>query len=156
MKKLIYAVAVALVALSTAACSDKGKQYDKRDGDRKEVYTGVLPAADASGIRYTLALDYDDDNGYTDGDYKLVQTYLVSDSVARLKYRDSVSFKDKGDFTVTAQNGRKVIKLTPSPKSKQGEILYFLVDNDSTITLTMASLEAPVDTMLNYSLKLVK
>ena len=49
-----------------------------------------------------------------------------------------------------------MIKLTPSPKSKQGEIRYFLVDNDSTITLTTASLEAPVDTMLNYSLKLVK
>lgn len=156
MKKLIYAASIALVALSMAACSDKGKDCKGRDGDRKEVYTGVLPAADAEGIRYTLSLDYDDDHGYTDGDYKLVQTYLVSDSVAKLKYRDSVSFKDKGDFTVSADSGKKVIKLTPSPKSKNGEILYFLVDNDSTLTLTTADLQAPVSSDLNYSLRLVK
>lgn len=159
MKKTFYFAAAALVALAAGACSDKGScTKDSARGDLKEVFTGVLPAADAEGIRYTLNLDYDDDNNYTDGDYALVETYLVTntDSVSKLSYNDSVSYKSKGDFNVVEKNGNKYLQLVPDRKYPNASALNLMVNNDSTLTLVGSNLEPAEPSALNYTLKLVK
>ncbi|MBD5323140.1 MAG: copper resistance protein NlpE [Bacteroides sp.] len=161
MKKAIYAAAaVAMLGLSACTgntCDSKGCKVDRSDD---KVYTGVLPAADCDGIRYTLKLDYDDDNNYTDGDYDLVQTYIGSDSTSMTGYKDISSFKSKGDFTVIkgegANAGKTFLKLVEdAPKGKQGDTMYFIVDSDSAVTMTNADFEMP-PSGLNYTLRLVK
>lgn len=158
MKKTLFTAAAAFALLSLGACSNqncsKGSCGDA--GDKEEVYTGVLPAADADGIRYTLDLDFDDDNNYTDGDYDLVQTYLVSDTTATSGISDANSFKSKGDFTVAESNGKKYLKLVPDRKFTNAEPLNFLVESDSTIVLVGADLQPSATPGLNYTLKLVK
>lgn len=154
MKQIFCLAAIAAAVISMASCSSRNCQG--KSGDRDEVYTGVVPAADCAGVRYTLALDFDDDNNYTDGDYKLVQTYLVADSTASLNYKDADSYKEKGDFTVAEKGGKKLIKLIPDPRHGGGQPLYFLIDNDSTLTMTNAEMDAPVDASLNYTLRKVK
>lgn len=159
MKKTIFAATAAFFLLSAVACSQSGAQSGKVS-DRDETYTGILPAADVDGIRYTLRLDYNDDHGNTDGDYDLVQSYLVADTAATTGFRDSVSFNSKGDFTVETGTGEQAgisyLKLVPDRKYADADTLYFLVSSDSTLTLTNAQLDAPVSSALNYTLTLVK
>ncbi len=162
MKKTLYVAASALALLSLASCGNKSCNGNScgDKGDRNEIYTGVLPAADADGVRYVLQLDYDDDHNYTDGDYDLVETYLKADSTATTGYRDDKSFKSEGDFTVTDNAGQKVYKLVPDVKDSQAGStvtpLYFIADNDSTLTLVNSNLERSANPDLNYSLKLSK
>lgn len=158
MKKALYmAAAVALLGMSActgASCDSKACKADK---DMDKVYTGVLPAADCDGIRYTLKLDYDDDNNYTDGDYDLVQTYIAADSTSALGYKDIRTVKTDGDFTVVkTQDGKTGLKLVQDArKGQQGETMYFVVDNDSTITMTNSNFETAASG-LDYSLKLAR
>ncbi|MCM1377774.1 MAG: copper resistance protein NlpE [Clostridium sp.] len=163
MKKLVIPMAVAMFALSFGACSNKSCKSvapDCVDG-RDQVYTGVLPAADADGVRYTLKLDYDDDNGFTDGDYDLVVSYLKSDSTLRSGVRDSISFASKGDFRVVngkdADASKKYLELKPESRYANADALNFLVESDSTLVLVGPDLSMPVPASgLNYTLKLVK
>lgn len=169
MKKSIYLAAAALAMMSMAACSGynsnqaNGGNYAKAY-DKDQVYTGVLPAADAAGVRYTLTLDYDDDHNYTDGDYDLIETYLVTDSVSATGYKDGQSFKSEGDFTVmkgSGENeGKTYLKLVQDVKdSAQGSNagpMYFLVESDSTVVMVNSDLQTSVNPDLNYTLKLVK
>ncbi len=157
MKKLIFAAGVA--ALAFTACNSGNTCKSGSDGDKKELYTGVLPAADAEGVLYNLALDFDDDHNFTDGDYHLTETYLLADTVSG-KSLDGRSFKTEGDFKVETRtvDGKEIqyLKLTPEADETVGngsnDVLYFIIDSDNAITLTDAELSMPVDS-LNYTLK---
>lgn len=157
MKKIVFAAAVA--ALAFTACNSGNSCKSGNDGDKNELYTGVLPAADADGILYNLSLDFDDDHNFTDGDYHLTETYLMTDTV-RGKSFDGRSFKTEGDFKVETRtvDGKEVkyLKLTPEAKESVGnassDVLYFIIDSDNSITLTDAELSMPGDS-LNYTLK---
>lgn len=161
MKKTFYSLAALLAILSTGACTSNTKTQTEARGDIKETYTGILPAADVDGIRYTLKLDYDEDRDYAYGDYDLIETYLTSDSLSASGYRDKDSFKSEGDFSVEKGKGNlgnnKYLKLTPDAKDATGSgPLYFLIESDSTIVMVNESLQTSESPGLNYTLHLVK
>ncbi len=156
MKKTLLFSAAGLALMSMAACSgncNKNGECVKSDID--EVYTGVIPAADTDGIRYTLTLDYDDEG--KDGDYKLVETYIQSDSTSATGYSDVKTYASEGDFKVEKKGDKTYIKLIKDQKDSQaGSVetpIYFLVDSDSTITMTNNQLEVSQNPGLNYTLK---
>lgn len=159
--KTYLPIAASIVML--AACSNKN--CDKNNCTAQDAacqesaacangqpvtYTGVLPAADADGIEYILVLDYDDAKS---GDYVLTEKSMSQD--------ESV-FTSKGDFTLhtgtPASASQSYIKLTPDHSdrasdlnSASAEVRYFLIDSDSTLTLTGADLQ-PAASGLNYTL----
>lgn len=162
MKKTVMFMALAMGLAAATGCSNQKVNMsvaDKPDA----VYTGVLPAADADGVRYTLKLDYDDDKGNLAGDYDLVEVYLKADTTMKAGARDTNTFKSEGDFTIDegtgANAGKKYLKLTSDRKdSSAGSVtgpLFFLIDNDSTLTLVGADLTPSVNPGLNYTLKKV-
>lgn len=164
MKKTTLIMAAALSMMTMGACTgNKAGSCDKAkcgDGDKKELYTGVLPAADADGVRYSLKLEYDDDHNYTDGDYDLLETYLEQDSTSAVGFKDGKSFKSEGDFTVMDKDGKKYLKLVQDAKdSAQGSNagpMYFLVESDSTIVMVNSDLQVSETPGLNYTLNLAK
>ncbi|MBD5289928.1 MAG: copper resistance protein NlpE [Bacteroides sp.] len=163
MKKSFYVAAAAAFALTGLASCGGNKSCNNNCGskqDKIEIYTGVLPAADCDGIRYTLHLDYDEDDNFMKGDYDLTETYLVSDSTSVGGVSDNKSFRSEGDFTVNNKAGKKYLRLVQDRKdSQQGSAegpIYFLVENDSTLTLVNDDLQLPDAPGLNYSLKLSK
>lgn len=162
MKKIFYVLGAAICGLSLAACSNS-----KCDGNgvcqtkgcelNDMVYTGVLPAADTDGIRYTLNLDYD--KGNMKGDYDLIETYIQSDTTSATGYSDKVSFRSEGDFIVENKDGNKYLRLVKDARDSSASAvsnLNFLVESDSTIVLVNADLQKSETPGLNYTLKLVK
>lgn len=161
MKKLILGTAIlaSLCAMSACSSNDNCKDKSCKASDADEmVYTGVLPAADADGVRYTLKLDYDDN--FREGDYDLVETYLKGDTTATAGFNDEKSFKSEGDFKVVEKDGMKYLRLIAKARKKsagsKADNLCFMVDSDSTLTLVNDSLESSTNAALNYTLKLVK
>lgn len=177
MKKLMMLATVAISVLALGACSGNGSckgngcskscgdsaacntecaRLCKSDGDK--LFTGVLPAADADGVRYMLTLDFDDDKPCSKGDYDLVETYLVADSTAVTGYTDGKTFKSEGDFTVTKKDGTCYLTLIQDKKdSAEGSNagpLYFKVTSDSTIVMVNSDFEISENPGLNYTLKL--
>lgn len=158
MKKLMYFAAAALAVVSMASCDGNGKSY-KGPKIPDQVYTGVIPAADAAGFRYTVKLDYDDDDNNMRGDYDLTEIVIVGDSTSPLGYKDAGTYLSEGDFTVVEQNGKKYLKLVKDPRKSNAiavDKLNFLVSSDSTITLVNDDLEESIVPGLNYTLKLAK
>lgn len=160
MKKLFFVAVAALSMLGFAACSNSQKSCDSCDkaaddkcchGDVTEAYSGLLPAADAAGVRYTVVLDYDDDNHGTEGDFEMVQTYMVADTASASGLADKASFFSEGDFTRGNSATGDYIKLV----SKTGDVTYFLVTSDSTLVLVGEALQ-PSDSGLNYTLQRAK
>ncbi len=139
--------------------SDKAASADK-SGDKEVLYSGILPAADAQGTVYTLKLEFDADNNFTDGDYTLVETTLASDSVAASGLKDLTASYTKGDFTKASKevDGATVeyIQLKPDAKDALGTpsaaSLYFIVNPDESLTMVSADLQKAVDPALNYTL----
>ena len=81
---------MALFSMASCAGNQNGKccnSVECKGGDK--VYTGLLPAADAEGVRYTLKLDYDDDKNNMEGDYDLLETYVVGDSLSMTGHKDA-------------------------------------------------------------------
>ncbi|MDE6768742.1 MAG: copper resistance protein NlpE [Muribaculaceae bacterium] len=163
MRKTIYMMAAALSMFSMAACTGNQKSNGDQkvaDGDKKEIYTGILPAADTDGVRYSLELEYDDDHNYTDGDYDLLETYLEADSTSVGGFKDGKSFKSEGDFTVMDKEGKKYLKLVQDKDdSQEGSNvgpMYFLVESDSTIVMVNEELQPAANPEMNYTLKLSK
>lgn len=162
MKRKVLYLTAATAMLALGACTGKQANTPAASGDgadqvytgvmsagnSDQVYTGVLPAADVDGVRYTVLLDYDDDNA--GGDYDMVQTYFESDSTG---VNDVATFASQGEFTVSqGENGQKYLKLTGDGAGE----MYFLVATDSTLVMTDATM-APVTTPgLNYTLKAAK
>lgn len=96
MKTKAFILMAAVAAMAMTACSNNGANDGaKGKGDKDEVYTGVLPAADATGVKYVLHLEYDDDHGYTDGDYKMYETYFMADSSAVSGQKDVKTFRSE-------------------------------------------------------------
>ncbi len=161
MKKSILLATAAFAVLAMSACSGekscKGEACAK-DGGKDVVYTGVMPAADCDGVRYTLHLDYDDE--MTDGDYKLVETYIQADTLSATGYKDLKTFASEGDFTVNKQDGKTYLKLEKDAKDSSAlsidTPLYFVIDSDSTITMTNSSLETSSLPGMNYTLKIAE
>lgn len=139
-----------------SACSGH-KEYGSGDDsheDRSVIYSGILPAADAAGIEYSLRLKYEADINYLGGSYNLTETTLYSDSAST----SSDIFRTKGDFTVeratTRTKGRKYLKLMPDAKRGHDELpLYFIIDSDTAITMTGPDLRGAETSDLNYTLK---
>lgn len=159
MNKIMLMAAAGVTMLSMAACTgtkcDKGASCSM--SDKEVVYTGVLPAADCDGVRYTLHLDYDDDA--TKGDYKLVETYLQADTLSALGYKDAQTFASEGDFTVGNQAGKTYLRLVKDAKDSSAEaadMMYFVVDSDSTVTMANSDLEVSTLPGMNYTLKIAK
>ncbi len=166
MKKTILFAAAGLAMLGMAACSgNKSASADSCNdcgkcakGDKTEVFTGVLPMADADGMRYTLTLEFDNDDN--DGDYKLVETVVMADSTSAVGSTDGKSFASEGDFYIKTKDGKTYYELKKDQKDSQAGSLdtpaYFLVDSDSTLTMVNADLEKAANPEMNYTLKLVK
>lgn len=161
MKKALLGLFLAPLAL--ASCGNCNNGICNNSGDDKvEIYSGILPAADAEGILYTLRLDYDDDHNFTDGDYDLTQTALVSDSTAMAVVNDGPVNFTEGDFRIQSKNvngtDTRYIRLVPKAKKSLGaadnSTLYFLVNGDNTLTLVNADLTKAANDSLNYTLTL--
>lgn len=166
MKKSVYLMSAAVAMIALASCSgNNGKCSGDKECklDKKELYTGVLPAADAAGIRYQLKLDWDDDN-CNEGDYDLRETQLVSDTTSVAGVTDGKTFDSEGDFTVmkgSGENaGKTYLKLVRDTKDSDPESnagpMYFLVESDSTLVMVNADLQVSENPELNYTLKLQK
>lgn len=139
-----------------SACSTSHKDSSETSASAEShavTYSGILPAADAEGVRYILTLDYDDDG--SEGDFKLAEVYL-SGGATRESGSDSLTFRTTGDFQVltgTPQSAtQKYIKLVPENDTSDANSLYFVIDSDSTITMVSSSLTPAVSSDLNYTL----
>ena len=123
-----------------------------------ELYTGILPAADADGVKYELRLDYDDDHNFNDGDYDLRETYLTADTTSASGYTDGKTIMSEGDFTVNKKDGLTYLKLVQDLKDSQpgsnAGPMYFLVESDSTLTLVNDQLQKAENPDMNYTLRL--
>lgn len=158
MKKVIM---LAAVVAALASCQSKANKAEVTETEgvmietmsptveETEVYEGVLPAADGPGIRYVLTLNMmanDNDTTYT-----LDMTYLDADGKGKDK-----TFTTKGKPQMvkkTVKNKKRTaLKLTPNDGS---EPVYFVIANDTTLTLSNDSLQETVSN-LNYDLVRVK
>lgn len=163
MKKMLL-FATALIALLPVACSHSEKSCSGSDCSKDAVYTGVLPAADADGVRYTLTLDYDDDHNYTTGDYDLVEVYLQGDTTSATGYHDAASYRSEGDFSVItgqgADSSKKYIKLVKDARdSSTGSVdgpLYFMITSDNTLEMVNDQLQPSETPGMNYTLTKVQ
>lgn len=140
----------ALAALGFTACNN-ADNAGTPSNTKDVIYSGILPAADAQGTIYTLKLEYDDDNNYTDGDYILVENSLMSDTVAASGLKEAALSYTEGDFKKLSKqvNGQNVeyIVLTPEAKDALGVpstgAQYFIVNGDQSLILVNESLEMP-------------
>ena len=157
MKKVIM---LAAVVAALASCQSKGTKAEEAVADslavameptmeETQVYEGVLPAADGPGIRYVLTLNMLADAN--DTTYTLDMTYLDAEGQGKDK-----TFSSKGKpqmIQKTVKNKKKAaLKLTPSDGS---EPVYFVIANDTTLTLSNDSLQEAVSD-LNYDIVRVK
>lgn len=141
--KILTILSVAAMAVAACSCGSRS------GSDRDVIYSGVLPAADAEGIRCTLHLDYDDSG--TKGDYDLTEKYIVS---GKTDGSDASTFTTEGDFTVNtgtpAYPRQKYIKLMPDGDGARP--IYFVIDSDNAITMTGPDLVVSASPGLNYTL----
>jgi len=150
MKTICYLAAALSLPLAITAC-DSGHRYAPGTHVKEIVYTGTLPAADVSGIHYTLHLDYDDDHNYTDGDYRMYETYVNADTAALSGSRDLRTIRSEGDFTVekgiVADNNLPYIKLVPDVRDSgpgvSAQPVYFAITSDSTLVMLGADMSMP-------------
>ena len=146
MKKHYLLIAAGLVTLMS--CSQNSQKATATDEtaatDRVEVYKGVLPAADTEGIEYTVNLEYDADSNYTDGDFTMTQVYMSE--------TDPATFTSKGDFAVLTgtpeSSSQRYLRLVA--EENPSDTTYFIVTNDSTITLVGSDLTPSV--VMSYDL----
>ncbi len=164
MKKTVLFGLALVAALGFTAC-DKAATTTATDtttvkGDDKEVlYSGILPSADALANVYTLKLDYDDDHNYTDGDFVMIENSLL-DTVASSPLKEVATSYTEGDFRKESKvvDGVNVeyIRLIPDAKDALGTpsacSMYFIVNEDGSLTMVSPSLQKAVDPEMNYTL----
>ncbi len=167
MKKTLLFGMVALATLGITSCgnsSNPSSVTQKGNGDKEVLYSGILPVADAQGTVYTLKLDFDDDNNYTDGDFTMVENTLASDSLTSSGIKIMATSYSKGDFRKESKevNGATVqyIRLLPDAKDGLGAAsaatTYFLVNADESLTMVGADLQKSETPGMNYTLTVVK
>ena len=151
---------VAVVA-ALASCQSKANKAAEAEADSiaieamsptveaTEVYEGTLPAADGPGIRYVLTLNTL--ANATDTTYTLDVTYLDAEGKGKDKTFTSKGKPVKVEKTVKDKK-KTAIKLNPSDGS---EPVYFVIANDTTLTLADDSLEVS-ESDLNYNIIRVK
>ncbi len=156
MKKTFLLGLAVVGALGFTACNNSNTTANaaqpKGGSDKEVLYSGILPAADAQGTVYTLKLDFDDDNNYTDGDFLMIENSLASDTVSVSGLKEVATSYTEGDFRKESKtvNGETVeyIRLIPEAKDALGtpsaSSLYFIVNADGSLTMVGESLEAPV------------
>lgn len=132
MKKSLMLVLMAVGAVTLAGCQTVAKNTESSPVDN--VYTGVLPCADCSGIEATLLVNQD-------GSYVEQLIYLGT------KDGDS-AFHDSGKWAIEDNKLR-----TTNPK---GENIYFSQAADGK-SVTLLDLEGnPIESQMNYTLEKVK
>ncbi len=161
MKKLGL---IALVITALASCHSKSSNNPNDGTDfidslatiisntiaDNSVYTyeGILPAADAQGIRYTLTLTSEE--GAYVGSYDLKLTYLKEGG------DQDKTFEEQGQFVAKKglENDKdaKVYHLVPDSGDND---IYLWLKNDSTLTLLDQDMNK-IDSQFNYDLILVK
>ncbi len=161
MKKTVLLGLAAVAALGFTACDNSQKDGQVNTGNDKVVlYSGILPTADAQGTVYTLKLEFDDDNNYTDGDYTMVENTLVADTLSASGVKEAATSYTEGDFKKLSKqvDGATVeyVQLTPDAKDALGtpsaSSLYFIINPDQSLTMVGADLQRSVNPELNYTL----
>lgn len=141
--------------IAMASCSSSKTDASSTESDSaavtvEKVYSGVLPAADAAGIRYTVTLTADSASTVA-GSYNLVEAMLKSDGVS-----DSTEVKTTGAYMVQTKDGKSYLKLTPEVADSTAQPLYFYIASDSTIIMVNADLQESANPDLNYTLNIQK
>lgn len=160
MKKTFYLTTAVLAVISITSCSGTKKSGSEPAETRsqQEVYSGILPAADADGIKYTLKLDYSSDPDFKSGIYDLEESYLMVDSLSSDGIKTIQTDNSNGNFTIFegegSNSGKYYLKLVDQADSIAATPVFFLVENDSTITMVNAELEPSPNPDFNYSLTL--
>lgn len=162
MKKTAILMLTLLASIGFTACNkscDKAK-CDKSGDDKEVLYSGILPAADAQGTVYTLKLEFDDDNNYTDGDFTMIENTLAADTVAASGLKDVATSYTKGDFRKESKqvDGDVInyIRLVPDAKDALGtassSTMYFIINADESLTMVGEDLQKAADPAMNYTL----
>lgn len=143
-----FLAAALLLPVALAACRGRSKTPSEIAADStiienlptaEVIYSGIITAQDSSGIRYTVALDYDKEGGSPTGKYELVQTYLF-DSIDSA---EGQTYETEGRFTIARRGAVCFLRLDP-PTASGEEVLYFLTEPDgSSLTLTDSTLIVP-------------
>ena len=128
MNKSLLLVLMAVGAVTLAGCQSAAKNPNMAQIDN--VYTGVIPCADCSGIEATLLLNQD-------GSYVEQLIYMGTKEGNR-------AFHDAGKWEV---DGEK-IRLA----NEKNELTYFAKAADAK-SVTLLDLEGnPIETQMNYTL----
>lgn len=162
MKKTVLFGLALVAALGFTACDKPAASAETtkvKGGDKEILYSGILPSADALANVYTLKLDYDDDHNYTDGDFIMVENSLL-DTVGANPLKEVATSYTEGDFRKESKvvDGVNVeyIRLIPDAKDAlgipSGCSMYFIVNEDGSLTMVSADLQKAVDPEMNYTL----
>lgn len=138
MKKLVI-LSAALLALTACSGNKPTAQNDSRAKD-STIYEGLVPAADAFGINYRMALANDGTKGFA-LDEAYMKDSLTADTI--LHY--------EGTAADTTVKGKKYCVL----KVKGSDTYRFKIVNDSTLRLVGSDFEEAASG-LPYDLKLKK
>lgn len=162
MKKTVLLGLALVAALGFTACDKPtatGDSAKVKGGDKEVLYSGILPSADALANVYTLKLDYDDDHNYTDGDFTMVENTLL-DTVGANPLTQVATSYTEGDFRKESKvvDGVNIeyIRLIPDAKDSLGTpsacSMYFIVNEDGSLTMVSPDLQKAVDPEMNYTL----
>ena len=141
MKKLLVYSGIMAVLLSCQSKTAKNVSVDNETAqcEHSLVYKGLLPAADCSGIEYTLCIDTVNDS------YHLTTVYIDAEGTGK-----NLSFTSEGKRSMIhrgeGEDARVFYKLTPCGKDTAS--VYFMVVNDSTLRLVNADLQEPTNKTL--------
>ena len=141
MKKFFIFSGIMAVLLSCQSKTAKNVSVDNETAqcEHSQVYKGLLPAADCSGIEYTLGIDTVNDS------YHLTTVYIDAEGAGK-----NLSFTSEGKRSITyrgeGEDARVFYKLTPCGKDTAS--VYFMVVNDSTLRLVNADLQEPTNKTL--------
>lgn len=134
--------------------SQRGKEIyrqNQKDADNlsdavlTQTYEGVLPCADCPGIRYDLTIRSHERSG--EGTFSLSQTYLEAEDG-----KDATFVTNGKCITLQGIPGEKNVTVWQLVFDNGDEVMNFLCENDSTITLIGDDFKK-AETELNYSLK---
>ena len=141
MKKFFIFSGIMAVLLSCQSKTAKDVSVDNETAqcEHAQVYKGLLPAADCSGIEYTLGIDTVNDS------YHLTTVYIDAEGAGK-----NLSFTSEGKRSMMhrgeGEDARVFYKLTPCGKDTAS--VYFMVVNDSTLRLVNTDLQEPTNKTL--------